>query len=98
MRIEWVHGLEGSPRGKKITAIRAAGHVVDADDYNGMTLLERVERGMDGGIDPITGEFIPGLSTKHESRWLVVFDRSNVKQPTDRPNIVLVAQLPVTSP
>jgi pimeloyl-ACP methyl ester carboxylesterase len=44
MRIEWVHGLEGSPNGKKITAIRNAGHVVDADDYNGLSLLERVTR------------------------------------------------------
>ncbi|MHC4975862.1 MAG: hypothetical protein ACYTF7_04560 [Planctomycetota bacterium] len=39
-----------------------------------------------------------GFAPRHESRWFVVFDRSNVKQPTDRPNIVLIAQLPLTSP
>ncbi|MFG0258675.1 MAG: hypothetical protein ACF8GE_12325 [Phycisphaerales bacterium JB043] len=60
--------------------------------------IERVTRGMDGGIDQITGEFVPGLSTRHESRWLVVFDRSNVKNPTDRPQVVLTAKLPVVSP
>ncbi len=31
-------------------------------------------------------------------RWLVVFDRSNVRKPTDRPEILLQQRLPATSP
>ncbi len=66
MRIEWVHGLEGSPHGKKITAIREAGHVVDADDYNGMSLLQRVqrleERTADGDVRLLCGSSYGGLT------------------------------------
>ncbi|MBL0921750.1 MAG: hypothetical protein IBJ10_06440 [Phycisphaerales bacterium] len=34
------------------------------------------------------------LSPTHESRWLAVFDRSNVRQPTDRPRLLLLTRLP----
>ncbi len=33
----------------------------------------------------------------YESRWLGVFDRSNVRQPTDRPKILLLVELPKAS-
>lgn len=33
----------------------------------------------------------------YESRWLGVFDRSNVRQPTDRPKILLLVELPKSS-
>lgn len=34
----------------------------------------------------------------YESRWLVVFDRSNVRRPTDRPTVLLKVELPRASP
>ncbi len=34
------------------------------------------------------------LEPTHESRWLAVFDRSNVKTPTDRPKVLLFTRLP----
>lgn len=35
------------------------------------------------------------LTPTHESRWLAVFDRSNVKSPIDRPRLLMLTQLPV---
>ncbi len=34
------------------------------------------------------------LTPAHESRWLAVFDRSNVRTPTDRPKVLLLTRLP----
>lgn len=34
------------------------------------------------------------LEPTHESRWLAVFDRSNVRRPTDRPRVLLFTKLP----
>ena len=34
------------------------------------------------------------LTPVHESRWLVVYDRSNVRSPTDRPRVVMKVELP----
>ncbi len=34
------------------------------------------------------------LEPTHESRWLAVFDRSNVRKPTDRPRVLLFTELP----
>ncbi len=34
----------------------------------------------------------------YESRWLVVFDRSNVRRPTDRPRVLLQVELPRATP
>ncbi|MFM9959571.1 MAG: hypothetical protein ACKVZJ_16055 [Phycisphaerales bacterium] len=33
-----------------------------------------------------------------DTRWLVVYDRSNVRNPTDRPNIILKMELPSAKP
>lgn len=52
---------------------------------------DRTIRAMDSATDP---EFAPA----YESRWLVVYDRSNVKRPTDRPRIILQAELPSAKP
>ncbi|MEO1129947.1 MAG: hypothetical protein AAFX05_09630 [Planctomycetota bacterium] len=38
------------------------------------------------------------LEPAYESRWLAVLDRSNVRKPTDRPRIVLFAELPPATP
>lgn len=35
---------------------------------------------------------------RYESRWLVVFDRSNVRKPTDRPRVLLKVELPSAVP
>ncbi len=40
----------------------------------------------------------PLFRPAYESRWLVVFDRSNVRQPTDRPRILLRMELPSAVP
>ena len=41
--IIFAHGLEGSPNGSKIRALRGAGFDVIAPDFQGMALAERVE-------------------------------------------------------
>ncbi len=33
-----------------------------------------------------------------EQRWLVVFDRSNIKSPTDRPRVLMMVELPFEKP
>ena len=40
--IIFAHGLEGSPNGSKIRALREAGFDVIAPDFQGMVLAERV--------------------------------------------------------
>jgi hypothetical protein len=56
---------------------------------------------------PITGDTVQDrlramddetLRPAYESRWLVVFDRSNVRRPTDRPNVLLQVELPRSTP
>ena len=41
--IVFAHGLEGSPTGAKIQALRAAGLAVDAPDGRGLLLAARIE-------------------------------------------------------
>ena len=41
--IIFAHGLEGSPNGSKIRALRGAGFEVIAPDFQGMALAERVD-------------------------------------------------------
>jgi len=36
----------------------------------------------------------PGLLPAFEERWMAIFDRSNVRSPTDRPRVLLMVQLP----
>ncbi len=38
------------------------------------------------------------LRPAYESRWLVVFDRSNVRRPTDRPEVLFKVELPRAEP
>lgn len=40
-------------------------------------------------------ESLNQLRPTHESRWLAVFDRSNVKSPVDRPRLLMLTELPV---
>ena len=40
--IIFAHGLEGSPNGSKIRALKGAGFQVIAPDFQGMALAERV--------------------------------------------------------
>lgn len=35
-----------------------------------------------------------GLTPAYESRWMVVFDRSRVTRPTDRPRVLMIVELP----
>ncbi len=37
----------------------------------------------------------PGLKPAYETRWLVVFDRSQVRRPNERPRILLQVELPI---
>jgi hypothetical protein len=40
----------------------------------------------------------PALRPAFEQRWLGVFDRSNVRTPTDRPRVLLLVELPIDKP
>jgi pimeloyl-ACP methyl ester carboxylesterase len=42
MAILFAHGLEGSPDGRKVEALRNAGLEVEAPDFRGMKLMDRV--------------------------------------------------------
>ncbi len=44
--------------------------------------------------DEVIAFMLNQLKPAHESRWLAVFDRSNVRLPTDRPKVLLLAPLP----
>lgn len=44
MRIVFAHGLEGSPQGRKVTAMKDAGLPVEAPDYQGKPLAQRIEQ------------------------------------------------------
>ena len=37
----------------------------------------------------------PGLDPVYETRWLAVFDRSEVTKPNDRPRVLLLVELPI---
>lgn len=43
-------------------------------------------------------QYMGMLRPKFEQRWLAVFDRSNVRRPTDRPRVLLLVELPIDSP
>lgn len=61
--------------------------------------IESIEiPGADIGNDNLRAQLLNQLQPAHESRWLAVLDRSKVRQPTDRPEIVLLVELPSTSP
>ncbi len=49
-------------------------------------------------MDPSTQPDVPRFEPAYESRWLVVFDRSNIQRPTDRPNVLLKVELPRAVP
>jgi hypothetical protein len=40
----------------------------------------------------------PSFSPAYESRWIAVYDRSNVRRPTDRPRVLLFSRLPEAAP
>lgn len=42
MKLIWLHGLEGSPTGHKVTELRARGHDLIAPDGRGRSLAQRV--------------------------------------------------------
>ncbi|MCA9311894.1 MAG: hypothetical protein KDA21_11855 [Phycisphaerales bacterium] len=51
---------------------------------------------------PVSGDALASMDDErfrpeYESRWLAVFDRSNVTTPTDRPELLLLIELPVSN-
>jgi hypothetical protein len=62
-------------------------------------VIESIEvPGGTGGAGALQAMNDPAFRPAYESRWLVVFDRSNVRQPTDRPRILLRVELPSAVP
>ncbi len=61
--------------------------VIERIPINGSSVQERLNAMDDETFRPA-----------YESRWLVVFDRSNVRRPTDRPNVLLQVELPRATP
>lgn len=63
--ILFAHGLEGSPQGTKVRYLREAGLDLEAPDFEGMTLAERVEtveRLSEGGGLLLAGSSYGGLT------------------------------------
>ena len=59
--------------------------------------IERIKVTTGSELDAMENED-PEFAPDYESRWLVVYDRSNVKRPTDRPRVILQAELPSAKP
>ncbi len=57
--------------------------------------IAAVEIPMSGNDDFRVRESLNQLQPAHESRWLAVFDRSNVRSPVDRPRLLMLTELPV---
>lgn len=64
MQVVFCHGLEGSPNGTKVRAMKSAGINVLAPDFQGQPLAERVEtlRGVLARLDPNTPILLAGSS------------------------------------
>ena len=64
MRVVFCHGLEGSPHGTKVQAMRAAGIDVLAPDFQGQVLAERLQtlQGVLAGLDPAEPVLLAGSS------------------------------------
>ncbi len=64
MRVVFCHGLEGSPQGTKVQAMKAAGIDVLAPDFQGQVLAERLEtlRRVLEGLDPAEPVLLAGSS------------------------------------
>lgn len=69
--------------------------VIRAYDPKAIEAIDTTEAGSDNNL---RAALLNELSPAYESRWLVVFDRSNIRQPTDRPRIIMSVELPTTSP
>ena len=50
----WAHGLEGSPEGTKVRALRAAGFEIEAPDGRGLVLAQRLD-----ALDALTARLAP---------------------------------------
>lgn len=58
-------------------------------------VIESIEIPGGNAIDAMND---PAFRPAYESRWLVVFDRSNVRSPSDRPRVLLRMELPSAVP
>ena len=61
-------------------------------------IIENIEVAGTSARDALTAFVDERFRPTYESRWLVVLDRSNVRQPTDRPEVVLRVELPIAKP
>lgn len=61
-------------------------------------IIESIEVPGNGEAAALQAMNDPLFRPAYESRWLVVFDRSNVRQPTDRPRLLLRMELPSAVP
>ena len=47
-------------------------------------------------MNPGSGAVVsPGLNPVYETRWLAVFDRSEIRRPNERPRVLLLVELPI---
>ncbi len=75
--------------------VYGAWFVLRAYDPDIIESIDLNSTGLNDSLDAMdTDEFSP----VYESRWFVLFDRSNVRSPLDKPNILLQLQLPSTTP
>ncbi|TVQ32856.1 MAG: hypothetical protein EA376_04205 [Phycisphaeraceae bacterium] len=98
-----VFNSDGDPE-KRLAVFRAMSNIVTTrSDVFTMTFIirgydpEAIEAisldGMNGELTP--DEALDRLAPTFEQRWLAVFDRSNVRRPTDRPRVLLLVELPL---
>jgi hypothetical protein len=97
---------------ERLAQFRALGNIVSSrsDVFVAWFVLrgydpEAIERIEISGSNPSEAQAINAMDDPandfkpaYESRWLVVFDRSNVKTPTDRPRVLLQVELPSARP
>lgn len=74
--------------------VYAAWFVIRGYDPRAIQSVE-VTRGTTAQAVAAKTELLRKLHPTHESRWLAIFDRSNVREAADRPKLLLLTELPV---
>jgi hypothetical protein len=61
-------------------------------------VIEQIPTDGNSSVDIENAMNLPEFRPAYETRWLAVLDRSNVRTPLDRPELLMLVELPNTSP
>lgn len=99
-------GIADDPK-ERLALYRAVSNIVTtrSDVFGAWFVLRGYDPKQIEAIDVDPGDPLAAMDNAetpflpvYESRWFVIYDRSNCKSPTDRPRVLLKAQLPSAKP